>query len=774
MALEFLIRGRPFPADGGSLTIERRLNGCPTATFRARFDAPRLLTGAHLAPALSPFAGEVGRSDDLEGGAIQTRDLTAEGYKGAVGLSAADGLENGVQVERLECRLVDGHGLPLADTEHGVKVGDLLLFFRADGSALLNQALPVVYVLAGRGPRTGAIRVARAEGVASPESFPDIVRWRHATGNDIVSIERLATPVRLTSLTAAAGDGQANVAWDELTGMSGYEYRYRRGAAPWGDVAAFPAGTRTGATVTGLDNGVLYTLQVRGFISAADDNKLVGAWASVGVIPSAAPTFNGDQHDVQFFIGQAKTVTLPRLLGGELPYAYSIRPALPAGLTFRAPTTPDGSPSIGGTPAGNPLSGAFTLDGSDGTGDVMLDTFQIHVAAANANVQPYFVDQHGPDIRLIQGTAVGGSGVLPSAVSGNAPVTHSIVETLPNGVGFDAGRVRLTGTPSGAVPTGTYTLRATDADGEHTDLSFQITVVASSTGPDRPVWGAIPDIILVAGRSVHHVLPAPAGGAPPIGYALRGTALPAGLALNGLTITGVPRAAAARTQYTIVATDSGAGSGVAQTFHLPSSRPPRSPARRRASRQPAVRIDKSPSSGRIPARRCRPTSSISFRSVARGLWATAPASPIPRTTRWSLPGLTSVWRTWRASCSSTRRERVFPPTLPAPPLSADRRRSRTSARLPPADGRSGPPSVSVGRMTARDRSRAFSTVTAGPAPRPMEPGTMSPGAPRRDPSRSTICRSGSPATCNCRPSTLPERIRPGEFRRTRLRPQPGT
>ena len=567
MALEFLLGGRPFPADRGSLTIERRLNGCPTAKFRARIDAPRLLTGAHLVSALSPFAGEAGRSDAPEGGAIQSRDLTAEGFTNAIGLSTTRVLEDGVQVARWECRLVDEHGLPLADTEHHVKVGDLLLFFRADGSALLNQALPVVHVRAGRGSTTGSVRVARPEGGAFPESLPDVVRWRHATGNDVVSVERLATPARLTNLTAAAGDGQASLAWDELTGMSGYEYRYRRGAAPWGDAAAFPAGTRTGGTVTGLENGVLYTFQVRGFISAAD-GKLVGAWASVGVIPSAAPAFSADQHDLQFFIGQAKTVTLPRLLGGELPYAYSVRPALPAGLRFTAPTTPDGSPAIGGTPAGSPSSGAFTLQGSDGTGDVLLDTFQIHVAAANANVQPYFVDQSGPDVELIQGTAVGGSGVLPGAVSGNAPVVHSIVETLPDGVTFDAAAVRLTGTPSAAAPAGTYTLRATDADGEHTDLSFRITVVAPSTGPGRPAWGAIPDVTLVAGRQARHVLPAPAGGAPPIGYALRGAALPAGLSLNGLTITGVPKAAAPRTQYTIVATASGAGTGVAQTFHL--------------------------------------------------------------------------------------------------------------------------------------------------------------------------------------------------------------
>lgn len=283
MALEFLLGGRPFPADRGSLTIERRLNGCPTAKFRARIDAPRLLTGAHLVSALSPFAGEAGRSDAPEGGAIQSRDLTAEGFTNAIGLSTTRVLEDGVQVARWECRLVDEHGLPLADTEHHVKVGDLLLFFRSDGFALLNQALPVVYVRAGRGSTTGAVRVARPEGGAFPESFPDVVRWRHATGNDVVSVERLATPARLTNLTAAAGDGQASLTWDDLTGTSGYEYRYRRGVAPWGDAAAFPAGTRTGGTVTGLENGVLYTFQVRGFISAAD-GKLVGAWASVGVI----------------------------------------------------------------------------------------------------------------------------------------------------------------------------------------------------------------------------------------------------------------------------------------------------------------------------------------------------------------------------------------------------------------------------------------------------------------------------------------------------------
>lgn len=569
MALEFLLAGRPFPADPGSLTIERRLNGCPTATFRARLDAPRLLTGAHPADALSPFAGQTGRENDPTGGALQSRDLSAQGYTASVALSTNPVLENGVRIERWECRLVGENGLPVEDSVHRVKVGDRLLFFRADGSVAMNEALPVVYVRAGGGLFTGAVRVAKPAEGAFPRAFPDVVRWRQATGNDVVRVERLATPARLQGLTAAGGDGQASLAWSELGGVSGYEYRRRRGAAPWGEVAAFAAGVRTGGTVAHLENGVLYTFQVRGFIAAAGGN-LNGAWASVGVIPSAAPAFSGDQHDVQCFIGQAKTVNLPRLIGGELPYAYSVRPAPPSGLTFRAPTAPDGSPSIGGTPAGNPSSGVFTLQGADGTGDVVLDTFRIHVAAANANVQPYFVDRNGPDVRLIRGTAVGAAGTLPAAVSGNAPVVHSIVGTLPDGVIFDAANVRLTGTPTANTPLGACTLRATDADGEHADLPFRIAVAAPPSGPARPVWGAIPDVTLVAGRQAHHLLPAPAGGSPPIRYSIRGTALPSSLSLRGLTITGVPAAPAARAQYTIAAADSGAGAGegVTQTFHL--------------------------------------------------------------------------------------------------------------------------------------------------------------------------------------------------------------
>jgi hypothetical protein len=67
--------------------------------------------------------------------------------------------------------------------------------------------------------------------------------------------------------------------------------------------------------------------------------------------------------------------------------------------------------------------------------------------------------------------------VLATDADGGSSVTYSYVSgSLPTGFSFNAGSATISGTPTGAAGTSTYTIRATDSGGNYTDQTFSLTV----------------------------------------------------------------------------------------------------------------------------------------------------------------------------------------------------------------------------------------------------------------------------------------------------------
>ncbi len=93
-------------------------------------------------------------------------------------------------------------------------------------------------------------------------------------------------------LNAVAGDRRATLGWTPAgTGGStvrSWQYRMRTGTAGFGSWMTVPGGaTARSQTVTGLDNGRVYTFQIR---AVTTDTRVVGAaFESAPVTPSAAP-----------------------------------------------------------------------------------------------------------------------------------------------------------------------------------------------------------------------------------------------------------------------------------------------------------------------------------------------------------------------------------------------------------------------------------------------------------------------------------------------------
>ena len=74
--------------------------------------------------------------------------------------------------------------------------------------------------------------------------------------------------------------------------------------------------------------------------------------------------------------------------------------------------------------------------------------------------------------------------VLPPATGGRGPLTYTLTPTLPAGLSFAPATRRIAGTPTAVQAETMYTLKAIDARGDSTALTFRLTVV-SAGGPGR-------------------------------------------------------------------------------------------------------------------------------------------------------------------------------------------------------------------------------------------------------------------------------------------------
>ncbi len=227
---------------------------------------------------------------------------------------------------------------------------------------------------------------------------------------------------------------------------------------------------------------------------------------------------------------------------------YSLTPALPAGLMFNVVTL-----QVTGTPT-TPMSDTeYTYTAMDRGGDSDSITFNIRVKGIAG--APSFGNESIPGQIYIQGTTANLPVTLPSATSGDTPLTYSIAPELPAGLDFASDTRVISGTPSTATSEADYTYTVTDIDGDTVELMFGITILADV----MPTFSGetIDDKEYIAGSLITPVtLPAATGGNTPLTYSLT-PALPTGLNFNTATrvISGTPTTAMSRNTYTYTVTD---------------------------------------------------------------------------------------------------------------------------------------------------------------------------------------------------------------------------
>ena len=167
--------------------------------------------------------------------------------------------------------------------------------------------------------------------------------------------------------------------------------------------------------------------------------------------------------------------------------------------------------------------------------------------------QPSFEDATVAAQRYMVGAAVTPL-VLPAATGGDPPLSYALIPALPAGLSFDARTREVAGTPLEASAEASYTLTATDMDGDTARLTFTVEVVSDL----MPTFG---DVAVAAqryrvGTPVALPLPAAMGGDGALSYRLA-PALPVGLSFDNATrvVSGTPATEQAATTYTWTATD---------------------------------------------------------------------------------------------------------------------------------------------------------------------------------------------------------------------------
>ena len=287
------------------------------------------------------------------------------------------------------------------------------------------------------------------------------------------------------------------------------------------------------------------------FFTLVGTTGCVGSGSSGPVAPpsggaTAAPiTLTYRTSPAVYTKGTAITANVPASTGGAIT-AYSVAPALPAGLTLSAT-----SGQVTGTPTVVAPVATFTIVGSNGLGTATcLLSITVNDAAPASLVYP------NPVLALRRGTAV--SAQIPTT-TGGTPATYTVAPALPAGLVLNATTGVLTGTPTAVSGTANFTITAANATG-NTSCQIAIGVVDVA-----PLNLAYPNSTLTLYRAVPLAAQTPTNTGGPITTYGVAPALPAGLTLSAATgvLSGTPTTLQGATTHVVTGTNSG-GTATAQ------------------------------------------------------------------------------------------------------------------------------------------------------------------------------------------------------------------
>ena len=370
-----------------------------------------------------------------------------------------------------------------------------------------------------------------ANGATSTKSFiMYIVGGLSATLS--IASKTLTQGVVATSFTPVTGSG----------GQTGYLYSVSP-ALPAG-LTMSSAGAITG-TPTASSVATSYTVTV------TDANGATASQVFALTINSPLTTSIAIATEV-LTVGILTTFIPVTSAGGLSPVAYSVSPALPAGLTLNTATG-----EISGTPTTSAVSANFTITARDAGAVTSAKTFAITISPTVSTTLVIATETLTAGTAATSFTPVTGSG-------GTAPLVYSVSPTLPASLSLNSATGAITGTAGASALSTNYTVTVTEANGATSSQTFALVINGGLT-----TTLVIPIETMTATKAGTTFAPVTAsGGTAAITYAIS-PALPTPLTLNTATglISGTPAAAALSANYIVTATDAN-GATSAQTFAL--------------------------------------------------------------------------------------------------------------------------------------------------------------------------------------------------------------
>ena len=278
--------------------------------------------------------------------------------------------------------------------------------------------------------------------------------------------------------------------------------------------------------------------------------------------PNSAPSFTDAVDFQRYQQGTPITpVIFPAVTDGDGKLTYSL-PDLPPGLTYTAPGDEDKHSGIlSGTPTEPQAKTRYNLTVTDEDQDEGSASFFIVI---DRDLLPSFGDTTIAAQVYVQNREIEPL-TLPRATSGDSALAYALTPDLPAGLTFDAETFGVSGTPIKAMGEMTYTLTATDKDGDAATFAFTVAVMADL----MPTFGdtSIAAQSYLVNQEIDPLtLPQATGGDGPLAYAIR-PLLPDALSFDPTTrtLSGMPLKAMAETEYIVTASDAD-GDFVSLTF----------------------------------------------------------------------------------------------------------------------------------------------------------------------------------------------------------------
>lgn len=279
-----------------------------------------------------------------------------------------------------------------------------------------------------------------------------------------------------------------------------------------------------------------------------------GGSSSGGATPVQPPTsLSYSTSPAVYTRGVAIAPNLP-MVGGGAATAFTVSPALPAGLALNS-----GTGAITGTP--NAITpGALYVVSVSNAGGTTSTTLNITV-----NDQAPAIELPGGPFVFTVGLAV--SPLVPVNHGGSA-VAWSLAPALPAGLNLNLSDGSISGIPTSPTAARNYTLTASNTGGT-TTATVSIAVV--DTPPAIALNGG--PFAFTIGRAITPLVPTNTGGTV-LSWSVTPT-LPAGLSLNPVngTISGTPTSASTTREYSLQASNTG-GNATAKVTITVNEAPP--------------------------------------------------------------------------------------------------------------------------------------------------------------------------------------------------------